>query len=766
MPRVEDGRLTQGRGQFVDDIRLPGVLHAMFLRSPHAHARIVSIDVARAKAVPGVASIFTGNDIAEGVGPVPCACAGAIQGLKVPYHSVLAKKKVIFVGQALAVVIAESIYAAADALDLIEVAYDVLPPVVEIETAAESQTVIHPEFGSNVAFVYNCGTGDVDAAFAKAACIVRQKIVHPRLAPAAIEPRVVMAGGAGSQLTIWSSTQIPHILRTHLAQMLRLPEACINVVAPDVGGGFGSKLNVYAEEAVVGYAALQLQRPVKWAESRRENLSATIHGRAQTGVIELAAATDGTILGARYTVTADLGAYCQLLTPAIFTATGLMLSGAYKIPAIHMQCTGVYTNKMATDAYRGAGRPEASYVIERAIDLLGKKLNQDPAAIRQKNFIPPTDFPFPTATGVIYDSGNYRVALDRALKKVSYQRFRQQQRRARANGKLVGIGISSYVEISSVGPSAAVPFGGWETATVRVNRNGGVTVWSGILPHGQGEATSFTQIVADRLGISPSDIEVKFGDTSQITSGIGTFGSRGISVGGAALVDALEQLVAKAKPIAATLLSCNSSRVKLISGKFVVRGKRVSWSEVAEAAHPHQAAGLCAEGKFDPSNFTFPFGTHVCVAEVERETGEVHILRYVAVDDCGRVINPLLVDGQIHGGIAQGFGQAMLEEITYNEDGQLVTGTFMDYALPRAAQLPQYETSMTKTLTDVNPLGAKGVGESGAIGATPALVNAVIDALSPFGVDHIDMPLKPEKLWRAMQGAPMGTGYQNYDSAI
>lgn len=754
--RTEDPRLIQGLGHYVDDIRLAGELYVAFLRSPYAHARINSINTDAARNSTGVVAIFTGSDIEGRVGNVPTAAA--LEGLKVPKYPVLALGKVFFVGQPVAAVVATSRYAARDAVDLIEVDFEPLDVVVDAEAAAQGGPVIHDDFGDNIAYVHRAGIGDVDAAFASADKIVAQKMHHQRLAPISLEPRGVLASflPGEQQLTLWTSTQIPHLLRTQVAIMIGLPENKVRVIAPEVGGGFGSKLNVYAEEALLSFISMQLHKPVKWIETRRENMSATIHGRAQSGVAELALKNDGSILGLRYTVTADLGAYHQLLTPAIPTLTGLMLSGCYKIPAISMVCTGVFTNKMATDAYRGAGRPEATYVVERLMDIAAQELGIDPVEVRRKNFPKPDEFPFATATGLFYDSGNYEAALDRALAMVDYDKLREIQKSETAAGRLVGIGVSTYVEICALGPSAAMPAGGWESATVRIEPTGKVTVMTGASPHGQGQETSFAQITADMLGVDLNDVYVIHGDTGIVQYGIGTFGSRATAVGGTAVVYATEKLISKATKIAAHLLNTEEENVTFENGVFsgAPDDKQVTIQQVALAAHlannlpPDTEPGLSATYFFEPKNFTFPFGTHICIVEVDRDTGDIRIKRYIAVDDCGKVINPLLVEGQVHGGIAQGLGQALFEEVVYDENGQLITGTLMDYAVPKAHQLPRYELDRTETPTDVNPLGVKGVGEAGTIGSTPAIVNAVIDALRPFGVKHIDMPLRPEKIWR------------------
>jgi carbon-monoxide dehydrogenase large subunit len=776
--RTEDPRLIRGLAHYVDDIKLPDMLHAVFLRSVHAHARIRRIGIASATASPGVVAVYTGRDVSHKIGPVPCAAA--LPDLKVPDHRVLATDRVYYVGHPVAVVVATDRYAAQDALEKIAVEYEELPPVVDPEQALKGKPLVHEQFGSNVAYRLTSGEGDIESALASADKIVRQRMINQRLAPVAMEPRGVLARyfPGEQELTLWSSTQIPHLMRTQVALMLGIAENKLRVITPEVGGGFGSKLNVYAEEALLGWISIQLSRPVKWIETRRENMQATIHGRAQVGEIEIGCKKDGTVTGLRYNVVADLGAYHQLLTPAIPTLTGLMLSGAYRIPAIQMNVTGVFTNKMATDAYRGAGRPEATYVIERAMDLVAAELGMDPVEVRRKNFPAPSEFPFKTATGLTYDSGNYEAALSKALKISGYRELREQQKKARAEGRLVGIGVSSYVEICALGPSAAMPAGGWESATVRIEPTGKVTVLTGASPHGQGQETSFAQIVAEELGIDLNDITVIHGDTAIVQYGIGTFGSRATAVGGTAVLVALQRVREKATRIAAHLLQVEASRMTFANARFsalaaqaaatvgalatvpapAADGDRsITLQEVALAAHlaknlpPDTEPGLSATYFFEPKNFTFPFGTHIVAVEIDRETGEVQFQRYVAVDDCGKVINPMLVDGQIQGGIVQAIGQALYEEVVYDDQGQLITGTLMDYAVPKAAMIPTLELDRTETPTPENPLGVKGVGEAGTIGATPAIVGAVVDALAPFGVRHLDMPLKPETIFRAMQ---------------
>jgi carbon-monoxide dehydrogenase large subunit len=760
--RREDPRLVSGLGHYVDDISLPGTLHVALLRSPHAHARIQRIETSAAQNAPGVVTVITGEDVRGRIGMIPVATR--MPDMKIPDHPVLAVGKVRYVGEPVAAVVARDKYTAGDAVELIEVEYDPLPAVSNGEAAlGKDAPILHEEWSDNIAFTWALTGGDVEGAFHDADRVVRQRMVHQRLAPCAMEPRGVLARylPGERELTVWSSTQIPHLLRTQLALMIGMPENRVRVIAPEVGGGFGSKLNVYAEEAIVAYLSMTLGQPVKWIEGRRENIAVTIHGRDQVGDVEIAVKNDGTILGIRYTVIADIGAYYQLLTPAIPTLTGLMLCGSYKIANVEMKLTGVFTNKMATDAYRGAGRPEATYLIERIIDIVADDLGIDPLEIRRKNFPKPDEFPLPTATGLSYDSGDYEAALNKALSLVDYPALLKEQEDLRKQGRYLGIGFSTYVEICGMGPSAAMPAGGWESATVRVEPTGKVTVLTGASPHGQGQETTFAQLAADAFGVDIDDVVVVHGDTSAVQYGIGTFGSRATAVGGTAVYLALETVREKATKIAAHLLEANPDDLVLEDGKFSVRGvpdKAITFQDVALAAHvakslpPDTEPGLAATRFFEPSNFTYPFGTHVVVVEVDPETGEAEIKRYVAVDDCGRALNPMLVDGQVQGGIAHSIGQALYEEVIYDENGQLVTGSFMDYTVPKAHQVPHLETARTETPTPVNPMGAKGVGEAGTIGATPAIVNAVIDALTPFGVRHLDMPLKPEKIWRAIHG--------------
>jgi carbon-monoxide dehydrogenase large subunit len=763
--RREDPRLIQGLAQYVDDVKLVDILHVAILRSPYAHARIQSINVDAAKNHPGVVAVVTGEDIKDKLGTVPCATTDpeAFPGMKVPPHYCLALEKVRLVGEPVVAVVANDKYIAQDAVDLVEVDYDPLDVVTSSEEAlAEGAPILHEQFGTNQAFTWSLAGGDIDAALAEADKVVKQKFVHQRLAPNAIEPRGVLANyepGDG-QLTLWSSTQIPHLLRTQLSIMLGMIENRVRVIAPEVGGGFGSKLNVYAEEGLIGYLARELKRPVKWIEGRRENMMHTIHGRDQTGDVEVAVKNDGTITGLKYTVTADVGAYYQLLTPAIPTLTGLMLCGCYKIQNVSMNLVATFTNKMATDAYRGAGRPEATYLVERIVDCVAHDLDMDPLEVRRKNFIGADEFPYTTGTALSYDSGDYQTALDKALGMIDYEALRKEQAVLREQGRYMGIGISTYVEICGMGPSAAMPAGGWDSATVRVDPTGKVTVLSGISPHGQGQETSFAQIIADGLGVDIDDVKIVTGDTEIVQYGIGTFGSRAMAVGGTAMYLAMEKIKDKALKIAAHLLEANPQDVVMEDNMYFVQGNpdnAFSLADISQTAHvgvnlPEGVEpGMADSHFFEPPNFTYPFGTHIAIVEVCSDTGEIEIKRYIAVDDCGNIINPLLVEGQLHGGIVQGLSQALFEEVVYDEGGQMLSGSLMDYTLPRAHHFPRFEMDNTITPSPVNPMGVKGVGEAGTIGSTPCIVNAVVDALKPFGVRHIDMPMRPEKIWRLMQ---------------
>ena len=761
LKRKEDPRLIQGTSHYTDDLKLPRMLFCAFTRSPMAHAEIRAIRTDAARALPGVVGVFTAHDL-TGLGMVPCAIQ--MPGLNLPPHPVLATERVRYVGESVAAVVAENLYTARDAAEAIEVDYEPLPVVVNMEKALEKDSpVIHQQFRTNRAFTHALKNGDIQSAFKKADRVVKQRVINQRLAPVAMEPRAVLGEylPGENRLTVWSATQIPHLLRTQISVMVGLPETAVRVIAPEVGGGFGSKLNVYAEEGLVPWLAMKLGRPIKWAETRRENITSTIHGRDTINDLELALKKDGRILGLRVRILADMGAYHQLLTPLIPQLTALMQAGCYKIPAIDIEIQGVFTNKMSTDAYRGAGRPEATYNIERIMDVAAHELGMDPVELRIKNFPQAKEFPFTTVTGLVYDSAKYQESIKRALRLSGYDSLRRRQKSGWKNGKYYGVGVSTYVEICAIGPSAATPAGGWESGTVRIEPTGKVTVLTGASPHGQGQETTFAQLIADELGIHPEDVNVVHGDTLAVPYGIGTFGSRATAVGGTAAYLATQKLKTKMARLAAHLLGAKPADISFGRGRLSGKGskKSISFGELVMAAYTARnipagfEPGLEATHFFEPSNFTFPFGAHIASVEVDGETGEVKIDKYVAVDDCGNVINPMLVDGQIHGGIAQGMGQAMWEELIYNEEGQIVNGTMMDYALPKAHLLPEFTLDRTVTPTPVNPMGVKGVGEAGTIASTPCVVNAVCDALSVLGVKHIDMPLKPERVWRAMQQA-------------
>ena len=764
LKRKEDPRLIQGISHYTDDFKMAGMVYCVLVRSPHAHAEIKAIRTDAARAVPGVVAVFTGEDTSA-VGGVPCAMQ--MPDLKVPRHPVLASGRVRYLGEPVAVIVAEDIYTASDAAELVEVDYEPLPVVTDLEKALSADTpFVHDQFKTNQAFTHTLKNGDVEAAFKKADRIASQRMLNQRLAPIAMEPRAVIAEylPGENRLTVWSSTQIPHLLKTQISVMVGLPETAVRVIAPEVGGGFGSKLNVYAEEGIVPWLAMKLGRPVKWNETRRENFLATIHGRDTINDVELALKKDGTILGLRCRILADLGAYHQLLTPLIPQLTALMHAGCYKIPAIQIDILGVFTNKMSTDAYRGAGRPEATYNVERIMDIGARELGMDPVEFRLKNLPQPKEFPYTTITGLTYDSAKYQESLKKALKLAGYDSLRKRQKAGWKSGKYYGIGVSTYVEICAIGPSAATPAGGWESGTVRIEPTGKVTLLTGASPHGQGEETTFAQLIADELGIDPADINVVHGDTLAVPYGIGTFGSRATAVGGTAAFLATQKLKAKMATLAAHLLGCKPSDITIGRGRLSAKGgkKSISFGELVMSAYTARnipagfEPGMEATHFFEPSNFTFPFGTHIASVEVDAETCEVKIEKYVAVDDCGNVINPLIVDGQIHGGIAQGMGQAMWEEVIYNEDGQLITGSLMDYVIPKAHFFPEFTLDRTVTPSPVNPMGVKGVGEAGTIASTPCMVNAVCDALSPLGVRHIDMPLKPERVWKAIAGGQSG----------
>ncbi|MFL5625215.1 MAG: xanthine dehydrogenase family protein molybdopterin-binding subunit [Ktedonobacteraceae bacterium] len=763
--RREDPRLITGQATYVDDIKIPGMLHMAVLRSPYGHARINSIDTTAAREHPGVVAVYTAEDLKGAVGNVAIAVPLGKIAEGMGNRGALAEGKVRFYGDPVAVVIADDRYTARDARDLIEVDYEPLPAAIDIEKAMQPNApLLYEEFGTNVAFGMHPPTDEIDKVFAQTQAdggiIVKTRLVNQRLAPASMETRGVVAEyrKASRSLTVWSSSQIPHLLRNILAALVGLPQHQVRVIVPEVGGGFGSKLNIYPEEMVAAFASMKTGRAVKWIEDRSENLAATIHGRDQVDYVEVAATKEGKITGLKIHGISDLGAYCQIFTDVIMIAFGFPVScGAYDIPVVHLSGDIVFTNKAPTDAYRGAGRPEATYVVERAIDLVARELGKDPAEVRKLNFIKPEQFPYKSAAGAVYDTGNYLGALDKALEIVDYQNLRAEQARKRSEGKLMGIGISSYIEICGFGPKGSAPVGLYESARVRVEQSGTVMVYTGASPHGQGEETTFAQIVAEEFSIPVDNVMIMHGDTDSTPEGRGTYGSRTTAVGGSAVFNAVQRLKEKMMLIASHMLEASPSDVMLENGSFSVAGspqKTVAFADVAATANlsntlaPGIEPGLETTVFFEPDACVFPFGTHICVVEIDKETGEAEIKRFVAVDDCGRQLNPMLVQGQVHGGIAQGVGQALVEGVEYSEDGQLLTSTLMDYAMPIASELPHFELDHTVTLTTVNPLGVKGVGEAGTIGSTPAVAAAIADAL---GVAHIDMPYKPEKLWKIIQ---------------
>ncbi|HEY1508219.1 MAG TPA: xanthine dehydrogenase family protein molybdopterin-binding subunit [Solirubrobacteraceae bacterium] len=766
--RKEDPRLITGQGTYVDDINLPGQLWAAWVRSPEAHAKIVSIDTSAAKARDGIVAVYTNEDLDMESG-LPMAWVPPGVEVNTPEHWVLAKGEVKHVGDPVALVVGSDRYAVVDAAEDVVVDYDPLPVVTDPEAALEGGPLVHEKFGTNKVCDWSLGGGDLDAGFAEADVIIERRVVNHRMAGAAIEPRGVLAQYRGGKLTVWSSTQVPHFLRLFLTICVGIPEDRVRVVAPEVGGGFGSKLQIYAEEIGCAWASRKLNRPVKWIETRSEGMMVTHHGRDQIDYVKVGAKRDGTLTAWHTKIIADLGAYQMLLTPLIPPLSAFVMSGVYNTPAVHTDVTAVMTNKFATDAIRGAGRPEATHLIEVVMDQLAAELEMDPIELRRKNFIAPFADGHETAMGIVYDSGNYEAALDKLLEHIDAAEVHREADGLRAKGIYRGIGFSTYTEICgnapsrAVGPSAlGLQAGGWESATVRVHASGSVTLYTGTSPHGQGHETGFAQIVADRLGLDPSMVEVIHGDTDTGPWGLDTYGSRSLAVGGEAAALTAKKVADKATRIVAHQLEAAPEDIELRDGKFSVRGspdRGMTLAEVAGAAYIPEnlpegmEPGLDEQTFYDPENFVFPFGAHACVVDIDAETGKVKVVRYVAVDDCGPAINPLLIDGQVHGGITHGIGQALYERIDYDDNGQLVTGTFVDYALPTAAELPSYETDRTETPSPVNTLGVKGVGEAGTIAASPAVTNAVIDALRPLGVTFINMPLSPMRVWQAIQEA-------------
>jgi carbon-monoxide dehydrogenase large subunit len=770
--RLEDGRFVTGRGQFTDDIKIPGETYAAFVRSPHAHARITGIDANAALGMRGVHAMFTGADMKKGgVNPIPTGWL--LSDLKIGEKYPLAVGTARYVGDAVAVVVADSPALARDAADAVQVDYEVLPAAVAaVDALKPGAPQVHGNAPGNVAFKWQIGdAAKTDAAFAGAKTVVRQRLVNQRLIANAIEPRASAASysSATDELTLYVTSQNPHVHRLIMgAFILGVPEHKFRVISPDVGGGFGSKIFIYPEECVVAWAAKSLARPVRWTATRSESYTTDAHGRDHVSEAEMAFDADGKIVGLRVKTVANLGAYLCLFAPCVPTYLyGTLLSGQYAISAIHCEVTGVYTHTTPVDAYRGAGRPEACYLVERMVDIGARALGADPAELRRKNFVPADKFPFQTQVALLYDSGNYEPALDKALQMVDYKTLRAAQAAARKNGRYIGIGFSSYIEACGLAPSQVVgslgaQAGLYESATVRVHPTGKVSVMTGSHSHGQGHETTFAQLVAHELGLTMNDVEIMHGDTGRIPFGMGSYGSRSIAVGGAAIHMSLQKIKDKGKQIAAHLLEASAEDMEFGDGKFFVRGspsKAKAWGEVCLAAylaHNMPAGlepGLETTSFFDPGNFTFPFGTHIAVVEVDPRTGHVELQRYVAVDDVGNVINPMIVDGQLHGGITQGVAQALWESAAYDSNGQLLTGSLMNYAVPKAEYLPSFETARTVTPSPVNPLGVKGAGEAGTIASTPAVANAVVDALAPLGITHIDLPLTPERVWGAIQNA-------------
>jgi aerobic carbon-monoxide dehydrogenase large subunit len=776
--RVEDPRLITGAARYLDDLQLTGMAHVAILRSPYAHARINGIDTSRAAAHPGVVAVFTGKDF-EHLPPLPCAWqAGGVENF-VAMPRALEIDRVTFTGAGVAAVVAESKAAAEDALGLIDVDWEPLEANVDPERAvADGAVQIHENAASNVVMDWHCGDEEgTRRALEEAEAVVEERIVNQRLLPTPLEPRGAAAEyeAATGRYTVWMTSQDPHIMRLLMtAFVFGIPETRMRCIALTVGGGFGTKIFLYPEYVLVAALAEKVGRPVKWTESRRENYVATTHGRDHVTYLRVGAKRDGTITALDAKTYANLGGVLSTIAPGIPTTLyGRMLSGAYRIPHLHCRVLGVYTNTGMVDAYRGAGRPEATYLVERAVDLVARELGLDPAEVRRKNFVPPDAFPYEPADdllrGLTYDSGEYERALDRALELVGYEGFRAEQEAARKEGRYLGIGLSSYVEICGAAPSAWIGAVGegwgasmWESANVRVHLTGKVVVTIGTQPQGQGHETTVSQIVASELGIPVEDVTVELGDTLGSPFGYGTYASRSAAVGGVAVYNSLQKIKEKARRIGAHMLEASPEDVVFEGGRAYVKGSPGTAKTIQEIAGAAALAYDLPEGEepflddvtyYDPPDCTFPFGTHVAVVEVDAETGAVKLLRYVAVDDVGKVINPLIVDGQIRGGIVQGVAQALWEGAVYDEEGQLLTASLAEYAVPKAELLPPIELDRTETPSPVNPLGVKGVGETGTIASTPAVVNAVTDALAPLGIRNLDMPLTPERVWRAMREA-------------
>ena len=767
--RKEDLRFLSGRGQYTDDINRPNQSYASILRSPHAHARINGIDIAVATAMPGVVGIFTGADMPD-LGGVPCGWQihnkdGS--AMAEPMHPVLAVGKVRFVGDAVAVVVAETKGQARDAAEAIIVDYDVLPAVAHLEAAiAPGAPLVHDEVAGNLCYDWHIGDPAVnEAAFKTAHKVVEFDLVNNRLVPNAMEPRAAIGDfdRTTDEYTLYTTSQNPHVIRLLMgAFVLHLPEHKLRVVAPDVGGGFGSKIFHYAEEAIVTWAAGKVHRPVKWTCERTESFMTDAHGRDHVSKAKLALDADGKFLALHVQTLANMGAYLSTFATSVPTYLyATLLAGVYTTPTVYAEVKALFTNTVPVDAYRGAGRPEATFLLERLVDVAAREMGIDKVEIRRRNFIPVDAFPYQTPIALQYDSGDYQTTLDQALIGSGYAEFEARRAEAKARGKLRGIGISTYVEACGIAPSAVVGSLGaraglYEVGTIRVHPTGSVTVLTGTHSHGQGHETTLAQLVTDRLGVPLAQVDIVHGDTAKIPFGMGTYGSRSLAVGGSAMVKAMDKIVLKARKIAAHLMEASVEDVEFDRGTFRVAGtdKTKSWGEIALTAYvPHNypieelEPGLDETAFYDPKNFTYPGGCHICEVEIEPETGQVYVVNFTAVDDVGRVINPMIVEGQVQGGVAQGIGQALLETAVYDESGQLLSASFMDYQMPRADDLPPVSVATHVTLCTHNPLGVKGCGEVGAIGSPPAVINAVVDALKDYGVRHIEMPATPAKVW-------------------
>jgi len=775
--RREDPELLTGEGQFTDDMEPPGTVHMAVLRSQYGHARIDSIDTSPAEELEGVLAVYTADDMAASESPGEIKPIWLLPDLKTPPYPMLAREKVRYQGQPVAVAVADSRYRAHDAVDAIDVTYDRLEAVNgPRQAAAEDAPTIHEEAPDNVAATWDVGDkAATDEAFADADASVSVDLVNQRLLPTAMETRVTLANYRpnADELVVHMGTQCPHLHRRFMADMLDFPEQKMRVIAPEVGGGFGSKDSAHPDETLTAWCSLQLKRPVKWKATRSEANASTGHGRGQETTAEMAVDEDGSIRALRVETYGDLGGYLSTWGP-LMPAHGyaLMLPGQYDVEHVYCLVKEVFTNATPTEPYRGAGRPEAAYVIERLATLAARELDMDPVGFRRQNFIPSDDFPHETATGLVYDSGDYHKTLDRALEMVDYEALRDKQAELRDEGRYLGIGLSCYNESCGYGPSEIIgqiggQLGLYENGVVRFHPSGTVTVYCGTSGHGQGHETTYAQIVADELGVDYDDIEVIEGDTDEVPMGMGTYGSRSVAVGGSAIVEASKEVIEKSRTIAAHHLEASEEDLEFEDGEFRITGapeRSMSIQDVAQQAYlahdlpDDMSPGLEATNFYDPENLVFPFGTHVVVVEVDPATGEIDIEQYVAVDDCGNQINPKIVEGQVHGAIAQGLGQALYEGVEYDENGTLISGSMQDYTIPKTKHLPEFETDNTVTPSPHNPLGAKGVGEAGTIAAPPAVVNAVTDALQPFGVDHIDMPLTEETVWRAVQDARSETG--------